>query len=692
MNTFKKGPGLSVKINALLFLLAAVIFGAAVVVASMRVRREEKAEQEESSLRSLEMFGRAVDLRLHDLSTLIRLNAQRVSEDAVFGPGVSIVDGGPELKPEISSEEVFIADGSGTIVAADRKELLGLSVRDTAVWKAVSDGRTQYFITPSPMESLASKRPSITIAAPIRSRTQGFRGLLAASFGIGELSRSLLDGWNDGKSGVFSVIDDASTIVAHPDQGLLMTRSTLAPQADAVGTEKGAPIVVEGKDASSRWVRLRSVSWRAGLSIPRNDLLPLSRTVVFLMTAGAAASLIALLALLTLLVGRMVGARLARIARTMESTAAGDLTAVARVTSGDQIGRMAAGFNGLVEGFRVLIGTLSEKMDSLRQTGGDLSSNMEETAAAINQITASLESTEKQIAEQSRAVERTSETAERVSLTVEGLGAMIEGQAQAVAESSSAIEEMVTNIRTVSANTETARAYTGELLSVSADGRKKLSTVIAAIDGISRQSADLMAAAKMISGIAANTNLLAMNASIEAAHAGQWGKGFAVVAEEIRHLAEQSARQSREISKKLNGVKSGIEGAAKTSKETGEAFSLVFEKVEKVGEIVQQIGHAMAEQNEGGRQVLDGLRNINDVTVQVRDGSVQMKEGSGQILAAVTRLTGANNAVRGNVSEIAAGTAEINKAVGSVLELTQSNARLIEEVAAAASRFTIGKS
>jgi len=421
-------------------------------------------------------------------------------------------------------------------------------------------------------------------------------------------------------------------------------------------------------------------------------------TVVALLRVGAAgivaAACIAAVAcsgLLMFVFRVTVMRRITRLARVLASAADGDLTVRPAVEGKDEIGGMTHGLSVLIGGFVDLVGSLKGRMENLQQTGSTLSVNMEETAAAIHQINASIESTERQIEQQSKAVSATSETAERVSLTVEGLGAMIEGQAQAVSESSAAIEEMVSSIRSVSSNAETARTFTTELLEVSGDGKSKLESVIQAVGQIAKQSADLMAAAKVISGIASNTNLLAMNASIEAAHAGEWGRGFAVVAQEIRRLAELSAKQSAEISKKLGSVKTGIDAVADTSRKMSQAFTVVFEKVEKVGGIVAQIQGAMAEQNEGSRQVLTGLKNIDEVTLQVRDGAVQMKEGSGQILSAISRLTAINSSVHKNIAEIAAGTGEINAAVSSVLDLTVSNRELIQHADADVSRFTVEK-
>ncbi len=393
--------------------------------------------------------------------------------------------------------------------------------------------------------------------------------------------------------------------------------------------------------------------------------------------------------LLILLFRLRVRRRISRLTQFLAGAASGDLTARPSGFGRDEIGSVADGVSSLLEGFKTLVEGLKARMGRLDGTGTDLSANMEQTAAAIHEINASIESTERQIDEQTKAVQATSETTERVALTVEGLGAMIEGQAQAVSESSAAIEEMVANISAVSGNAEKAKTFTAELLVVSADGKTRLQTVIEAVARIAQQSADLMVAAKVISGIASNTNLLAMNASIEAAHAGEWGRGFSVVAQEIRRLAELAAQQSAEISRKLLGVKAAIDAVAGESKKTGLAFAAVFDRVEKVGNIVAEIQSAMAEQNKGSNQVLTGLRNIDEVTLQVRDGSIQMKEGSGQILSAVSRLSEINTAVHKNIAEIASGTGEINAAVANVLDLAVSNNELIKKADTEFSRFKV---
>jgi methyl-accepting chemotaxis protein len=248
---------------------------------------------------------------------------------------------------------------------------------------------------------------------------------------------------------------------------------------------------------------------------------------------------------------------------------------------------------------------------------------------------------------------------------------------------------MIANFRSVGESTITARGHTGRLLEVSRAGRQRLSAVNTAIGEVARQSSNLLSATKLISTIAANTNLLAMNASIEAAHAGAAGRGFAVVADEIRKLAEQAESQSKDIARNLKAIKTRIDAVTRDSGETETSFGSVFESVEKVGSIVAEIENAMTESREGGTQILQALGNINHITSSVRDGSAEMKAGNTQILTVIGQLNGVNAAVRENIVQISFGAEEIARAAAAVLDLAAANRSLIDEVNVKAANFRI---
>jgi len=148
----------------------------------------------------------------------------------------------------------------------------------------------------------------------------------------------------------------------------------------------------------------------------------------------------------------------------------------------------------------------------------------------------------------------------------------------------------------------------------------------------------LVEANTIIQSIASQTNLLAMNAAIEAAHAGDAGRGFTVVAEEIRKLAEDSSQQSKDIAGNLKEIKQTIDMVVQTSSDAGNAFGNIEQLVHRVENLVQEIQQAMQEQNTGNQQVLESLKNMQNITMEVKDGSREMKEGAGQILHEMKNL------------------------------------------------------
>jgi CheY-like chemotaxis protein len=179
---------------------------------------------------------------------------------------------------------------------------------------------------------------------------------------------------------------------------------------------------------------------------------------------------------------------------------------------------------------------------------------------------------------------------------------------------------------------------------ISRDGVHKVSDIMKVI---ASDSESLIEASAMIENIAQQTNLLAMNAAIEAAHAGEVGKGFAVVADEIRKLAESSSSQGKAITSVLSKLKAQITSAVQVSDESQERFTRIVELLGQVKNQETVIENAMAEQSTGSGEVLIAMRQINDITTRVRDGSAQMLSASSVIIGEMERLIKAS----GNTNE-----------------------------------------
>jgi len=392
---------------------------------------------------------------------------------------------------------------------------------------------------------------------------------------------------------------------------------------------------------------------------------------------------------MTILLIRSITKPLSGLVAAVRRIGDGDLSATMDLAATDELGKIAASVDGLVVDLRSLIGTAKERLAILEDTGRGLASTMAETGAAVVQINSNIESTGRQLKGQSAAVMEVEAAIEMLSRSVDALGSMIEGQSSVITESSASVEQMIASVESAASNVSTAMEASTALVAEGREGKARIDDVDASVAAIVRYSESLGEAASLISAIADRTNILAMNAAIEAAHAGESGKGFAVVADEIRKLAEQSTSQSKDISADLGKVAAAIGNMREASEAAVGSFSSILGKSAALGDEVRALGSSMTEQREGGKHVLQGLARLREITGEIKIGSGEMSAGNKAILEQVQKLTRINSEVVNNNAEMMSGTAEINQAVSATIDLSSRNSEHIAELRLAMDRFRI---
>ncbi len=321
---------------------------------------------------------------------------------------------------------------------------------------------------------------------------------------------------------------------------------------------------------------------------------------------------------------------------------------------------------------RVVQGTASNlsSLGTLNQRVVDIRRLAEDATVAVRAI-------ESRVGELENSSQKSTAAAERIGDRVGDLNRSIEEESAAQIQSSASINQMVASIRSV-ADSATRRRTAMEILAgTTDDGMIRLGSLLEYIAQIEGSIGSIQEMVKVINAIAGSTNLLSMNAAIEAAHAGEAGRGFAVVAEEIRKLADTSGKNAKEIGRQLKEVIAIITRAADESGRTRDSFHEIRTEINGAIDAFQEITAATGELAEGGRQILEALRTLSEMSVRVKNGGSEMGEAQKTLESLQKSTLSALGALRGDAEQIREKDAAILSemdAVGRIGEEARENA------------------
>lgn len=489
-----------------------------------------------------------------------------------------------------------------------------------------------------------------------------------------------------GESGYAYVLDSKGYLLVHPT----LQGTNFRDQKDADGktfireildsAESSGQITynweAEGESAprsrQAFYRKLPELGWTVVVTAYIDEYLGIINSVLFMIGAFILLALGVIIAIIIVISNQMSRA-VNGIKDAIEAIQGGDLTVRAAPGTIEEFNRIASSCNALAESLQGSVGIIKQSVDGTRLLSADLVSHSTEVSATVTQISVGMGRIRDAVSRVTGEVRDSEDMLGILRDESHSVSGMIASQGASIEQSSAAVIELVANIENIERMTASKREVASRLQTLAREGEEDMASTVESIAEIEKNAAVIHDLIGMINNVAAQTNLLAMNAAIEAAHAGSYGRGFSVVADEIRKLAEAAAANARDAASSLGRVTARIREAGEHSERTNRTFAEIIAGIGDVSGGMSETLAGLREMSAGSRQVTVGLGELSSFATEVRSAGVNMETGVGSLFGTMSVVRGMMEESLSGISEISDGSVGIAEAMNSLSALSEKN-------------------
>ena len=384
--------------------------------------------------------------------------------------------------------------------------------------------------------------------------------------------------------------------------------------------------------------------------------------------------------IMTSIFSRKLSDSIVQIERSISLMATGDLRNEIKGSRNDEIGTLGRNINDFREKLNSSLNQIklfSLLSENIKQ---ELISTATETASSSIEISSSIDSINGQMTSLASNISHSGSQLSEIFDFSKNLDNDINTQIQMIEGSSHSISKMMGSIDCIMKQLSNNHRVIETLVETAQSGDQKLNETTDNIEEIHTSISEINEIARIIQNIASKTNLLAMNAAIEAAHAGEKGKGFAVVADEIRKLSEASSLNSKEITKNLNKIISRIEKAAESGKVTKSAFAMISLNIHEVSTALIEISSTTSQINTGSSIIRQNMIDLSSNSVKVQNKSKLMKGSAQNVKQISDNIYQISETVRNGISELNCGYKEVTEVMNGLKTISDQAGEISKDI------------